>query len=192
MDDAVYRSLRNIAIVLTLAWVGWSFYDGFLRERGPGLGAYQAANRYFEDGRYDKALQEYEQALQADASNLHALRGKARSLMQLQRYDEALAVFNEAIARQPDFAASYANRGILYDRMGDYRHAMQDYETALRLDPEIAAGPNWLTRFLRLQTEKPPTIADRLAYLKQQLAKPESERILRQPEQDAQQRSYKM
>lgn len=192
MDDAVYRSLRNIAIVLTLAWVGWSFYDGFLRERGPGLASYQAANRYFEDGRYDKALQEYEQALQADPGNLHALRGKARSLMQLQRHDEALAAFNAAIARQPDFAASYANRGILHDRNGDYRRAMQDYETALRLDPKISAGPNWLTRFLRLQTETPPTIADRLAYLKQQLAKPEAERILRRPEQDAQQRSYKM
>jgi tetratricopeptide (TPR) repeat protein len=192
MDDADYRFLRNTAIVLTLAWVGWSFYDGFLRDSGPGLTAYQAANRYFEDGKFDKALQEYQNALQADPSNLHALRGKARSLLQLERYDEALAAFDEAIASEPDFAASYANRGILFDRMADYRRAIQDYEQALRLDPEIAEGPNWLTRFLRLQTEKPPTIADRLAYLKQQMALPESRRVLRKPEEDARQRSYKM
>jgi hypothetical protein len=49
-----------------------------------------------------------------------------------------------------------------------------------------------LTRFLRNQAERPPTIADRAAYLRAELAKPEGERRLRVPEVDARQRPYKL
>ena len=192
MDDSLYKFLKYTAITLTIAWVGWSIYDSFLKGSQPGDDTYLAANKYFEDGQYEQALKEYDQALQADPNHIHALRGKARTLMQLNRNDDALQVFNEAIAHEPDFAGSYANRGILYDRMGQYQKAVEDYEQALAMDPEIADGPNWLTRFLRLQPEKPPTIADRAQYLKQELAKPESERLLRLPGEDEKQRSYKM
>ncbi len=192
MSDPVYRLLVATAIILTLAWVGWSFYDGMLKNSQPGDSDYHAANRAFEDGQYAQALQDYEQALQTDSDNIHALRGKARSLMQLGRNQEALEAFTDAIEQEPDFAASYANRGILLDRMGHYRDAIRDYEKAIELDDKITEGPGWLTRFLRLQPEKPTSIADRARYLRQQLAKPESERLLRVPEVDEQQRSYKM
>ena len=109
-----------------------------------------------------------------------------------KRFDEALQVFDIAIAQEPDFAGTYANRGILYDQMGQYQKALEDYERALTMDPELAEGPKWLTRFLRLQPDKPPTIADRAQYLKQQLAKPESERVLRLPGEDEKQRPYKL
>ncbi len=192
MDDPVYRLLRNLAIVLTLAWVGWSAWDSLRQDTGPGLTAYAAGNRAFEDGDYERALRAYEEALQENPQLLDALRGKARTLMQLGRTADALAAFDEAIARQPDFGATWANRGILHDRLGHYAQALADYEKALSLNPELAEGPGWITRFLRLQAEKPPTIADRARYLREQLALPESERLLKVPEVDAQQRSYKM
>lgn len=192
MDDSLYKFLKYTAIILAIAWVGWSIYDSFMADVSPGDSAHLAADKLFEDGNYERALQEYEHALKEKPEHIHALRGKARTLMQLNRYDEALQVFNVAIAQEPQFAGTYANRGILYDRMGQYQKAIEDYEHALAMDPELADGPNWLTRFLRLQPEKPPTIADRAQYLKQELAKPESERLLKVPEQDQQQRSYKM
>jgi tetratricopeptide (TPR) repeat protein len=74
--------------------------------------------------------------------------------------------------------------------MGRHEEALADYMRALELDPELADGPHWLTRFLRNQPEAPPTIADRAAYLRAELAKPEAERVLRIPELDAQQRPY--
>ncbi|MDY6979517.1 MAG: tetratricopeptide repeat protein [Pseudomonadota bacterium] len=192
MDDPLYRTLKTLAIGLGLLWLGYMVYEGLAREHVPGEKAYEAANRHFEDGRYKEAIEEYEAALQANNELLPALRGKARSLIQLQRYDEALSVFNQAIESDPEFAPTYANRGILYDRMGRYKAAIRDYEKALELMPELADGPSWITRFLRLQPEKPPTIDDRAKYLKQQLALPEEERKLRDPQQDQQQRSYKM
>lgn len=190
MDERRYRSLLVIAVVMTVAWVGWTMYDGFFVRVAPGDEAYLAANKAFDDGNYGRALDNYAAALAQDAQHLHALRGKARTLMQLERYPEALIAFNQAIALAPEFAGTYANRGILYDRMGQYHKAIGDYEYALALDPSIADGPGWLTRFLRLQPQKPPTVAQRAKYLREQLAKPASERVLHIPEVDAAQRPY--
>ncbi len=181
-----------VAITLTVAWVGWSVYDGVIREVTPGDSSYLAGNSFFEDARYAEALREYQDALLTNPNHVHAKRGKARSLMQLGRKEDALRVFNELIEQAPEFAASYANRGILNDRMGRYQAAVLDYEKALELDPELAEGPHWMTRFLRNQAERPPTIADRARYIREQLAKPEAERVLRDPAQDAMQRPYKL
>ena len=95
------------------------------------------------------------------------------------------------IAMEPEFAAAYASRAILHNRMGNYPQAIEDCERALVLESELARGPHRLTRFLRPQVEKPPTLADRASYLRDQLALPESKRLLRVPEIDAKQRSYK-
>jgi tetratricopeptide (TPR) repeat protein len=191
MDRRIQRSLVVAAVALTVLWVAWGAYQYLWVSKGPGDFSYAAASKHFEDGRYAEALRAYNKALEENPDHLPALRGRARTLMQLQRNDEAMAAFTEAIRRAPEFAGSYANRGILEDRMGRYRDAVTDYEKALKLDPSLADGPGWVTRFLRLQTQKPPTIADRAAYLKQELAKPESERVLRVPEEDAAQRPYK-
>ncbi len=191
MDKRLYRFLVWTAILLTLAWVGWSLYDSMIGPRNPGDMAYLEANKLFEDGAYQRALDKYDEALNANPDHIFALRGRARSLMQLGRPEQALAAFDAAISLAPDFGATYANRGILLDRMGRYEKAIEDYTRALELDPELAKGPHWLVRFLRNQPQKPPGIADRAAYLRKELAKPENERLLKVPEMDAEQRSYR-
>lgn len=192
IDDKSYKVLMRVAVLLTLLWIGWSIYDGFLQESTPQGQELAAAFRYLEDGRYEDALNEYQRLLDQDANNLYALRGKAQALLQMGRQQEALAVYDEAIYRDTEAGVTYANRGILKDRMGDYQGALADYQKALALEPEVAEGPGLMTRFLRNQSEKPPTVADRANYLEQQLALPESERLLRVPEIDQEQRAYKM
>ena len=191
MDPRLYQFLKYTAIVLALGWLAWGIYDGFFSERKPGDTEYHAANKLFEDAAYERALVSYEDALRKDPNHIHAMRGRARSLMQLGRFADALLMFDETIALEPGFAGTYANRGILHDRMGNHELALQDYVSALELDPEIAEGPHWLTRFLRNQPERPPGIVERAAYIAAELAKPESERLLKVPEIDAEQRSYK-
>lgn len=191
MDEGVYRMVKYVAIAMVIAWVGWSIVDTFFIERVPGNTAYQQGNILFEDGDYGQALEHYDEALAANPELPAYVRAKARTLMQLERYDESLYWFNRAVELQPFFGGTYANRGILYDRMGEYEKAVADYEKSLELDDTVAEGPHWLIRFLRNQPEPPPTVADRMAYLKQELAKPEGERLLRVPELDEQQRTYK-
>ena len=191
MDERLYNFLKYTAIAMVVAWVCWSFYDSFFKSTSPAQTAFITGDKFFEDGDYARALQEYENALRLEPDLPYPVRAKARALMQLGRNEEALAWFNQAADLQPSFGGTYANRGILHDRMGSYELAIADYEEALRLDEEIGEGPNWLTRFLRKQPDKPPTVAERLQYLKAELAKPEEERLLRVPEIDEQQRSYK-
>lgn len=191
MDERLYKFLKYTAFIMVLAWVGWSFYDSFLKSISPAQTAFITGDKFFEDGDYARALQEYETALNLEPETPYLVRAKARTLMQLGRNEEALTWFNQAADLQPTFGGTYANRGILYDRLGEYELAIADYEMALQLDEEIGEGPNWLTRFLRKQPEKPPTVKERLEYLKVELAKPEAERVLRVPEIDEQERTYK-
>jgi tetratricopeptide (TPR) repeat protein len=189
-DDRLTRALKAIAVAMAVLFIGWAVYDRFFAEVAPGDMAYFAGNRAFEDADYGRAEADYRQALAEAPAHLFALRGLALSLHQQGRYDEALTIYDEAIARAPEFGATYANRGILLDTMGRHEAALADYMHALKLDPELADGPHWLTRFLRNQPAPPPTIADRAAYLRAELAKPESEQTLRMPERDAKQRPY--
>jgi tetratricopeptide (TPR) repeat protein len=191
MDDGLTRVLRIVAIAMAVAFVGWAVWERFVIGSAPGDHVYHDANKLFEDGYYERAAVTYRAALAEAPDHLPALRGLAISLHKMGAHEEALAVYDEAIEREPEFAGNYANRGILLDTMGRHEEALEDYMIALQRDPSVADGPNWLTRFLRKQADAPPTVADRAAYLRAELAKPEAERVLLLPEIDAQQRPYK-
>ena len=187
MPDSAWRWA---AIGLAVLSAAWFLYDSLIAQRDPALDAQSAADRAFEDGDYERALSLYRERAALQPGNGFALRGIALSLMQLGEEEAALAAFDRAVAAEPEMAFAYANRGILQDRMGRYEAAASDYRRALALDPSVADGPHWLTRFLRKQAERPPTVADRLAYLEGELAKPPRERVFHVPEADAAQRPY--
>ena len=187
----IYKLLSYLLTIFIIVLFIWFVYQNILFKDRTGTSQYQAANRYFEDRNYNQAIINYEQAIARDPENLHAKRGLARSYMLANKYTEALQLFNEAIAKDPEFAVSIANRGILHDKMGNYSLAIKDYRRALQLDPKLAKGPSWLTRFLRNQAERPPSILDRLNYLQSELEKPDQERVLKFPEKDRTQLPYK-
>ena len=191
MDEKTNRILVRLAIVLGLVMLGVIAWQTFVIGRPPGDTAYLEGDQLFEDGLYERALAKYDDALRQDPDHFHALRARARALMELGRHREALREYALAISRDPEFASLYANRGILYDRMGRYEEAAADYEKALALDPELDKGLHWMTRFLRNQPEGQPTIRDRARYIRAELAKPADQRVLTVPELDQEQRSYK-
>lgn len=190
ITERSYRILKGVAVAVVLAPVAWLAYMGFGPEQGPGDMAAKAGDRAFADGYYERALDEYNEALAEDADHRQALRGKARTLVEVGRFEKAVALYGRYLEMAPKAAGVYANCGIAYDRMGRHEEALEDYERALELDPAVADGPGWLTRFLHMGSEEPPTIADRAAYLREQLALPADERKLSDPEQDGAQRSY--
>jgi tetratricopeptide (TPR) repeat protein len=190
MDESLYRTFKYVAIALTVVLVGWSLVDTLFIQKVPGSLACREGDNYFEDGHYREALAKYDEALAARPDSPAYVRAKARTLMQMGRDEAALRWFDKAAALQPLFGGTYANRGILYDRMGRYREAVADYKKALKLDSSVGDGPGWLVRFLRNEPKAPPTVADRLAYLEEELAKPEARRVMRVPEVDAKQRPY--
>jgi tetratricopeptide (TPR) repeat protein len=186
------KNLLTVIITLSiLGVIGFYYYRHTAMESTPGENRYRLANKYLEDGDYDKALRILDELLAERAEYKEAHLAKAITLLQMGRHDESRKSFDRAIGLDDNYAQAYADRGILNDRDGRYEAALRDYRKALKLDPELAEGPGWLWRFLRNIPDAPPTIADRADYLEEELKKPESERLLRVPEVDSKQRMYK-
>ncbi len=185
----LYNLLKWLAIFGGVLWIGFEFYRHFAG-MAPGDVSFVDGKNLFKDGQYERAAEYFTDTLEQNPRHGSALRGLANSNVQLKRYDEALSAIERAIQISPKFGGNYALRGIIYDHSGRHRQAMEDYEKSLKMDPEVADGMHWLDRLLYNIQEKPPTVKDRLEYLKKQFALPESKRVLRIPEQDDKQRPY--
>jgi len=183
--------LAAIFTLTILGIVGFYYYKYSVLETTPGENKYRLGNKYLEDGKYEKALQELDEVLVEHTEYKEAHLARAITLLQMGHFDASRTSFDRAIGLDDRYAQAYANRGILNDRVGRHEAALHDYRKALELNPELAKGPGWLWRFLRNIPDPPPTIADRADYLEEELKKPESERLIRVPELDSQQRMYK-
>lgn len=188
-DDRIYNTLKWVAIILGVSVLSMEVYRHF-SSFGPGEIAYVDANSSFKDGSYEKALELYRQSLKENPDFAPAWRGLANTYVQLQQYEKALTAIDQAIAAKPDFGGYYAIRGIVYDHQGKYRQAIEDYEKAVKTEPTVTKGMHWLDRLLHNVQEVPPTVADRLGYLKHQMSLPPEQRVLRVPELDTRQRPY--
>lgn len=190
MARRIGSSISALVLGLGALLIGFAVYEKLSATEDPANQHYHAAESLFEDQDYAKAASTYRLVLDKNPDHHHARRGLARALHQLGQYDDALRLYDQAIGKAPKSAGIYANRGILLDTMGQHDEALRDYQTALDLDPDLGNGPGWLTRFLRNQAETPATIAARADYLQAELAKPETEQVLRLKDQDDRERPY--
>lgn len=191
ITESGYQKLKVAAFIAMLMPLGYLVYEGFVPERGPGDIEAVAGDRAFQDRHFEQALREYRAALEKAPEHGHALMGKANALAELGRFEEAIAAYDRYAGEiDGDFAGVYANRGIAFDRMGEHRRALEDYRRALELDSSVDDGPGWLTRFLFMDPDGQPTIGDRADYIEMQLALPEHQRKLSDPEADSRQRTY--
>lgn len=191
ITESGYQKLKVVAFVLVLLPIGYMVYEGFGEERGPGDIEAVAGDRAFQDRDFEAALEEYRAALDAAPEHAHAQLGEANTLVELGRFEDAIAAYDRYVEEiDAEFGGVYANRGIAYDRMGQHRRALEDYRRAQRLDPSVDEGPGWLTKLLHMDPGGQPTIGDRADYIEAQLALPEDERKLSDPERDEQQRAY--
>lgn len=58
-------------------------------------------------------------------------------LLSTGQIDKALENFDKAIAKDPEDATLYYNRGLVYDQMGEFEKAEVDYKKAVEADPEF-------------------------------------------------------
>jgi len=96
------------------------------------LGAGQSA---LDVGDPNAALGFFARADEIQPNNPRAKAGLAAALLQLEKPDDALRLFGEAVSLGTPEASIAADRGLAYDLRGDNRRAQQDYELALRRSP---------------------------------------------------------
>ena len=97
MDDQLYKSLKYVAIVLVLGFIGFSIYDGLINGKDAYTLSMGAGHRYFEDGQYVDAITEFKAVLEVKPNDPPANYGIAISQMQLGSNDLALKYFALAI-----------------------------------------------------------------------------------------------
>jgi len=84
--------------------------------------------------RKDEALAAYREAAARDAGAFTARIGAARVLTELGKLDDARGELTLAMQRQPTNLYLLLSRGNLYQRSGDSKAALRDYETAVHLE----------------------------------------------------------
>lgn len=91
---------------------------------------------YEELGDEEAAAKEYQEVLALNPFNEEAYLLAARQMVSRQQYPEALALYDEAIEHNEQFAQAYTDRGKLKETMGDSEGAEQDRIIAAELNPE--------------------------------------------------------
>jgi tetratricopeptide (TPR) repeat protein len=164
--DKMYRVIRFFGIGMIFLSLAWAvFKSSTPSQQRP---AFAKAIGLYTDGKFEEALKFYNTAVLKNPNFVHAKRGRARTLMQLGQDRQALEAFNEVLSLEPNSAVSFANRGILEDRMGLYDLAIEDYDKAIKMDPQLGKGLDWFTRFLQNRKGEGQTLSERLKSLRSQ------------------------
>ncbi|MGB8601656.1 MAG: tetratricopeptide repeat-containing glycosyltransferase family protein [Rhizomicrobium sp.] len=67
---------------------------------------------------------------------------RANILSRLERFDEALAAYGQALALSPGYAEAFNNRGALLRELGRPAEALADYDKAVALNPRYSEAFN--------------------------------------------------
>ena len=199
------KVVRRFVILMGVAtfvmFSAWAVLNNYLQSP-PGDFEVRQGDILLGDKKYDEAIERFNTALEVSPDHRGALMGRALAFLQTERFNEADAEFTylinylkknlaaDDVTGVAVYAAAYANRGILYDRAGQYEKALADYIQALRIDEGAVDGPSLIDKVL-YGTPRPSTVRKRARYLHEQLALPPENRLLRMPEKDAEQRMYK-
>jgi tetratricopeptide (TPR) repeat protein len=202
MNPRVVRRFIFLMALLTIgAFIFWDVLEDYAR-REPGDYYTEAGSNRLVDELYDEAMENFDKALEEAPDHRGALMGRALVFIQTERNEDAIAELDYLIGyltktlESDDktgfgvLAAAYANRGIAYDRLGQYEQALENYVQALNTDNETVEGPGVVYGIL-YGSDRVSTVRDRAIYIYEQLQLPEGERLLRIPELDAKQRMYK-
>jgi tetratricopeptide (TPR) repeat protein len=106
----------------------------------PALAGAQDVQKYVNDGiansqkgRYDQALQDFNQALQLKPKDPALITFRGITYYAKGNNAKAIEDFDAALAIDPKFGRAYYQRGMVYDNMEKYDKAVADLKTAKRL-----------------------------------------------------------
>jgi len=165
--ERFYRIIQFFGIGMILLSFSWAILKSSTHSEI--RSSFTKAVGLYTDGKYQEALLYYENAISEEPDFIHAKRGRARTLMQLRRDPEALKAFDEVLKLDAESAVSFANRGILEDRMGLYDRAIEDYGKAIEMEPKLGEGIDWFTRLLQNRKEQSQNLSERVEVLRDKI-----------------------
>ena len=92
---------------------------------------------FISEGNYEQAIKIYQDLIKINADvkdDIYFNLGYA--LAETDRLEEATGAYSKAIKINPNWAAYYNNRGVIYNKLGQDEKALTDYNKAIELDPK--------------------------------------------------------
>jgi predicted O-linked N-acetylglucosamine transferase (SPINDLY family) len=117
------------------------------------------ANNYRRQGQYEKALEYYDLALEANPEFVEAMNNRGVALLDMGRAPEAAPLFERAMALRPSYVDPLINLSNLKRDQGQLEEAARLLSVALNLKPDNAYGWNNLGCSLGDQGRVPEAIA---------------------------------
>ena len=99
---------------------------------------YNRGIAYRNQGKLDRAIEDYDQALKLWPAFADAWNDRGVAYRQRGDYARAIADFDEAIRLKPDDAAAWFNRAGAWSSLGRLDHAIADFDRVLQLHPADA------------------------------------------------------
>jgi len=84
-------------------------------------------------GDFDKAIEDYSRAIAIDPNNPTFHRCKAHACLKMERLEDAIESFSNAIRLDSEFRQTYVDRGRAYERLGRKQEAKLDFDRANKL-----------------------------------------------------------
>ena len=156
-------------------------------------------NGYQDSGEYDRAIQDYDQAILLEPDSALAFYNRGNAYDSKGEYDRAIADYDLVIQLAPegDHAYyAYYGRGYAYSAKGEYDRAIKDYDRAIRLNSDDAnvfivrgvanflrANPSQAVIDLRKSSQLNPTNAYSVLWLhlvRRRLGQNDSKDLIRQ------------
>ena len=91
---------------------------------------------YFELGEYDEALNNVNQAINMDSTDLSNIAQKANIYYEMGNAKAAISDWDKVLTIQPEYGFGYYRRGWFKELVGDMDGALEDLSMAIVLDPE--------------------------------------------------------
>ena len=128
--------MKKIALLITAALVfsATSLYAQTAQTR------LDNGKRLFDQGNYDGAIQELDNAIKRDPKMAEAYMYRARSYNGKGNSDQAISDATKAIQLNPKMAMAYFARGCAYRDKKDYDRAIADNTEAIKLDPQLLSA----------------------------------------------------
>lgn len=145
LDPGFYKARYNIGIValrlghLNLAHTEFiRLKDDFPKRPQPEFNLGKLA---YQRHQYDQALKHYQQALNISGGDYDEAKSNIGLVMQaLGQLDEALAVFDSLLAKQPDNASFWLNRALVLMRKGQLDSAEESLRHAIAIKPKLVSA----------------------------------------------------
>jgi|GEM_PF-2296968 len=118
---------------------------------------FEEGKKCYEEGRYEEALECFDEAIRLDGNYTDPWDGKATLYIQLKDYQQALLCFEEIIQRDDNDFYPWQGKGYLYKIQKDYEQALICYDEAIRL------SGNKVINFLRNKANSCDTVNEDVA-----------------------------